>query len=577
MSSVVAQRVHRILDQLPGFQRPSPQNIEEVDRALHGIDAGDRILGFYSEPAGSRFVVSTHAIRVLGPSGWRAIPYRDILDVEPPAKSDGRGVLRIRVVGAEDAELYGSTEDLFEIARFLLRVRTDSSGVTVKLPRPVPVWTHPSIKALKVDDPVEWVQTQARSEVFRAIEAGWSGPPFDPFVLAEIKRIDVRPATDVGEARLVGSDSHLEIHYNPLRSPARQRYSVAHELAHSLFPDASAKARYRHEASSRSDEWQLEILCNLAAAELLMPTGSLTAEGVKSVFSIDDAEALRQRFAVSLEAVLLRLLHTSSGKVAVFAASPGQNSKYRLDYWIASARWNEHLPVGRILDSPLLAEGRHVGFTIKGTERWSEEMDFAIEAMALPPYPGLAAPRVVGIARPVDSIGVEPKPRIVYLRGDALEPRSSGRRIVAFVVNDKAAKWGGGFARQVGTQFPRVQEEFKAWAKEHGLALGVGVLLESDDPTLAFFPMVAQHDYRQQVKPGIRYRALETALKALADIAVAQHASVHMPRIGVGLARGNWAVVSELIDECLIAAGVLVTVYDLPGAHTGGLQLSSGS
>ena len=39
-------------------------------------------------------------------------------------------------------------------------------------------------------------------------------------------------------------------------------------------------------------------------------------------------------------------------------------------------------------------------------------------------------------------------------------------------------------------------------------------------------------------------------------------ASVHMPRIGTGLAGGKWELIEPLILEKLIAAGVKVYVYD---------------
>jgi len=37
-----------------------------------------------------------------------------------------------------------------------------------------------------------------------------------------------------------------------------------------------------------------------------------------------------------------------------------------------------------------------------------------------------------------------------------------------------------------------------------------------------------------------------------------------MPRIGCGLAGGDWSRVEEIINEVLIEAGVEVYVYDLP-------------
>lgn len=60
----------------------------------------------------------------------------------------------------------------------------------------------------------------------------------------------------------------------------------------------------------------------------------------------------------------------------------------------------------------------------------------------------------------------------------------------------------------------------------------------------------------------MRYEAIERCLTTLAGHAAALEASVHMPRIGCGLAGGKWARVEPLVRERLCAKGVPVTVYD---------------
>jgi Zn-dependent peptidase ImmA (M78 family) len=44
-------------------------------------------------------------------------------------------------------------------------------------------------------------------------------------------------------------------------------------LAHLLFDDHAEQIRNRQTDHS-SDEWQLELLCNIAASEFVMPVGS---------------------------------------------------------------------------------------------------------------------------------------------------------------------------------------------------------------------------------------------------------------------------------------------------------------
>jgi hypothetical protein len=80
--------------------------------------------------------------------------------------------------------------------------------------------------------------------------------------------------------------------------------------------------------------------------------------------------------------------------------------------------------------------------------------------------------------------------------------------------------------------------------------------------------MVGQHNIKRKsdkagALPPIRYEAIEKALSKVAVFVNEIKASVHMPRIGVGLAGGTWDKIEPLIIQELAAKGIAVTVYDL--------------
>jgi hypothetical protein len=89
--------------------------------------------------------------------------------------------------------------------------------------------------------------------------------------------------------------------------------------------------------------------------------------------------------------------------------------------------------------------------------------------------------------------------------------------------------------------------------------------------------MVAQHRYGTRAAAiPLSYGALETCLMDLANQAMELNASVHMPMIGAGQAKGDWAVIEEMIERQLLGRPVSVTIYLLPGAaipHAGQAQL----
>lgn len=62
--------------------------------------------------------------------------------------------------------------------------------------------------------------------------------------------------------------------------------------------------------------------------------------------------------------------------------------------------------------------------------------------------------------------------------------------------------------------------------------------------------------------PPVRYEAIAAGLAKVAEKARELNASVHMPRIGCGLAGGDWSKVEPLIEQTLVSTGVAVTVYD---------------
>ena len=229
-------------------------------------------------------------------------------------------------------------------------------------------WTNPSVMAFaQGDDPLSTIQTKARQTVVEASENGWQGPPYDPFQLAELLGIGVLPNDAVVDARIVPVPEGLRIEFNPNRPHGRVRYSVAHELAHTLFPDCAEVVRNRTTSVGlRDDDWQLELLCNIGAAELLMPTGytKLEDEGI----DIDNLLRLSSEFDVSTEAILLRIAKLTNTSCAMFAAArvggSGGFPRFRIDYSVPSRTWDVGIPSSfRVESSSVLSECTAIGFT----------------------------------------------------------------------------------------------------------------------------------------------------------------------------------------------------------------------
>jgi O-acetyl-ADP-ribose deacetylase (regulator of RNase III) len=446
----------------------------------------------------------------------------------------------------------------------------DTSWAQVDDRTSVTTWTNRSVLRLAgTSDPVDAITAKAHELVTAAFDRGWKGPPYDPFLLAELQQVDLLPREDVRDARTVplGSDG-IRIEFNPNRPRSRVRYSIAHELGHALFPDCAQHVRNRalyHELVR--DEWQLEALCNVAAAELLMPMGSFPELG-RSELNIDRMLELRREYDVSTEALLIRTIRITPDAGAMFCASrvtSEEGPRYRIDYSIGSGSWPHRLPSGlRLPNQSLAGECSAIGYTAKGNETWGHGLPtMHIECVALPPYPGGKSPRIAGLALTPE--GEARTPCITALRGDALIPRAKEPCLLAHVVNDTTASWGGrGFARGVRERWPQVQEDFRSWATEKsGLPLGE-VHFANATPEITIASMVAQHGYGPSDGPRIRYAALQRCLRSVALHAADASVPVQMPRIAMGYGGGAWEIVEELITQAFCPLGVPVTVYELP-------------
>jgi O-acetyl-ADP-ribose deacetylase (regulator of RNase III) len=151
---------------------------------------------------------------------------------------------------------------------------------------------------------------------------------------------------------------------------------------------------------------------------------------------------------------------------------------------------------------------------------------------------------------------------IVYLTGDATRPVGRGTKLIVHVVNDEG-RWGKGFVMALSARWREPESAYRAWFVEQtGFELGAVrfVQLERD---VWVANMIGQHGMREKDGvPPIRYAAVWSGLQTVAEKAKEITASVHMPRIGCGLAGGEWSKIEPIIYETLVKAGIEVMVYD---------------
>lgn len=150
---------------------------------------------------------------------------------------------------------------------------------------------------------------------------------------------------------------------------------------------------------------------------------------------------------------------------------------------------------------------------------------------------------------------------INYVEGSALEPIGGGNKIIAHVCNNMGA-WGAGFVMAISKKWKAPETIYRSRHYVYNLNLGEvqHIQVQSD---IYISNMIAQT--LENVRP-LDDQALETCLFRVAALSdKIENASVHMPRIGCGLAGGKWKEIEPIIQKTLIKNNIPTYVYTLPG------------
>ena len=117
----------------------------------------------------------------------------------------------------------------------------------------------------------------------------------------------------------------------------------------------------------------------------------------------------------------------------------------------------------------------------------------------------------------------------------------------------------------ISRRWPQPERAYRQWHRDRATNdFGLGaVQIIQVSPDMWVANMVSQHGMRTGSQgPPIRYDAVDRCLTAVGDSALSLGATVHMPRIGTGLAGGRWERIEPIIVATLCERGVATTVYD---------------
>jgi O-acetyl-ADP-ribose deacetylase (regulator of RNase III) len=152
---------------------------------------------------------------------------------------------------------------------------------------------------------------------------------------------------------------------------------------------------------------------------------------------------------------------------------------------------------------------------------------------------------------------------ITYKIGDATHPILEGNKIIVHVCNDIGG-WGKGFVVAISKRWKLPEQKFREWFKsKDNFNLGQVQFVQVEDD-LWVANLIGQHKINKDEfgNAPIRYDAILLGLEKVGDFAIEMKATVHMPRIGCGLAGGEWSKIEPLIEKTLLSKEIQTFVYD---------------
>jgi len=446
-------------------------------------------------------------------------------------------------------------------------------------------WKHKSVKQLISEhgpyhgtNPVEIIKSLSRELVLKAFTKEWDGPPYDILSLAKMLGFEVLPNNSIVDARISPRPKgNFLIEYNPSQIPARINFSLAHEIGHTLFSDCADMVRHRSKEMEDSS-WELEFLCNVAAAEILLPYARFSNDANQVPFSLEGLIQLSNRYKASLESVFIRFSEVVEKPCMVMIARFQDNGDLVLDYEIKST----HCKLNDVADGYVIPKSSKAydcikaGWTSHDLEEWDifQGEKYRVFAIGLPAIRRQTQLRAGLLIVPQD-YDETPVRGMYEVRGDATEPRKGeGNKIIAQVVNTSAGT-GFGFGKAMAKKYPASKKALEQWKSQKGVfVLGETQLVHLTGDVHAFQMVAQQGIFPKYGEIPLKYDSLQKCLVDLAEAAKHLNATVHMPMIGAGQAKGNWDIIQGMIFQELIKKDIEVTVYILPGAKQEKQQLS---
>jgi len=144
---------------------------------------------------------------------------------------------------------------------------------------------------------------------------------------------------------------------------------------------------------------------------------------------------------------------------------------------------------------------------------------------------------------------------IKYIRGDIFK---TDLNIIAHGCNCSGG-FNSGVAFQIAQKYPEVRTAYLNKFKKEGWKLGDIQIVQTQNKTI--INCGTQQFYGKDGKKYVSYEAIESVMIKLLDYSLKTNQTIAIPKIGAGLAGGDWEVIESIINK--VFKDVEIVVYIL--------------
>jgi O-acetyl-ADP-ribose deacetylase (regulator of RNase III) len=146
---------------------------------------------------------------------------------------------------------------------------------------------------------------------------------------------------------------------------------------------------------------------------------------------------------------------------------------------------------------------------------------------------------------------------IKYVKGDLLKADVD---VIAHGCNCRGG-FGSGVAKQVATKFPKAKQYYLDKFEEDGWKLGDVQFVKVYGERL-IANCATQDAYLPRGENHANYPAIEQVMVKLKNFCQAGNNTIAIPKIGAGLAGGDWSKIEEIINKVFDDYEILVYTLD---------------